>query len=139
MCVLVRSKPDCDFDIVKQIVIPIVICIVVIAIFVLSDIGTYSHSALGICVLTLCSQASPRITGLATGKPDWTNPNNHLPNQTTAGAHRHEEANIKLWTMGWPPAQPNNSRRMRTDAAAQRHCRRVGARQAPQRLRLSCL
>ena len=43
-------KPDCDFDIVKQIVIPIVICIVVITIFDINDIGTYSNYGLGLCV-----------------------------------------------------------------------------------------
>ena len=42
LCVHVRSKTDCGFEIVKEIVIPTVICIVVITIFVVSDIATYS-------------------------------------------------------------------------------------------------
>ena len=44
-----RLCHDCDFDIVKQIVIPIVICIVVITIFVINDIDTFSNSGLGRC------------------------------------------------------------------------------------------
>ena len=50
MCVHVRSKTDCGFDIVKEIVIPTVICIVVITIFVINHIGTHSNFGLGGCV-----------------------------------------------------------------------------------------
>ena len=67
-----RLCHDCDFDIVKQIVIPIVICIVVITIFVINDIATYSNFGLGRCVWAAndLAQASraPRQAGLA--RPD---------------------------------------------------------------------
>jgi len=49
LCVHVRSKTDCGFDIVKQIVIPTVICIVVITIFVINGIDTFSNYGLGRC------------------------------------------------------------------------------------------